>query len=196
MPRATRPNGNTHGEPQRKSTWVGVLAALRHVSLATLAMSVLGCGSAHSTLLIGDTKDASPGTGGAPAKGAGGGASREPDGDTGAGGDPGVCHASNLSSAPLPCSQDFTHAKAKYGAQCTTDGGYQAHCDPYDAVVYHSATESVWCYYDAGTGNLIGARETPDPAGAGGTCVAFDTSFTEPSTASCAPASGGSCPSP
>jgi hypothetical protein len=113
----------------------------------------------------------------------------------GTAGDSSICHASTLSTAPLVCLQDWKHVQSKYAMQCVSVGGYQAHCDPYDALVYHSDSEYTWCYYDTGTGNLIGARSTDDASGKGGTCVAFDTSFAEPGIASCMPASGV-CPSP
>jgi hypothetical protein len=189
---------DTHGELVPKSMFQVNLTAIRHVLCATVAVGVAGCGSVHSPFQIGDIGDAASQTGGSTGNGgaSGGAPSNDAGGSAGAGGDPSICHTSNLSSAPLPCLQDFTHVKAKYGVRCTTDGGYQAACAPYDALVYHSGNDDVWCYYDQSTGNLIGARETMDPQGTGGTCVQFDRTFMEPAIASCAPADGSACPSP
>ncbi|HEX4339645.1 MAG TPA: hypothetical protein VH062_27245 [Polyangiaceae bacterium] len=192
MLRVKRPLLDTHGE--LACTLANSRISVRRVVFVALSLVITACGSDHSPFQIGETGDAATGTGGKPASGGATGAGGASSSDAGsAGGDPSVCHASNLSSAPLQCLQDFTHIKAKYGTRCTTDGGYQAHCDPYDALVYHSATTNVWCYYDSGTGNLIGARETTDATGAAGTCVTFDTSFAEPPVTSCMSAEGETC---
>ncbi len=168
-------------------------AHLRHVF--AFALFGVACGSSHSgAQLYGDAAAGGhPAAGGA--KGTGG--KKENGGGAAAGGstapDPSICHASALSTAPLICLQDWKHVQSKYAMQCISVGGYQAHCDPYDALVYHSGSEYTWCYYDTGTGNLIGARTTDDATGKGGTCVAFDTTFSEPDISSCMPASG-TCP--
>src|SRR5882672_2646892 len=164
---------------------------------SVLLAAALGCSSSNGAPSNG-------GTGGAAAGGAGSGAggtaavggAETAGGGSGAGGDTSTCHASNLSSAPLQCLQDWSHATAKYKSQCSTSGGYQAFCDPYDTIVYQSGSSNVWCYYDTGTGNLIGTRSTASSDGTGGTCFFFDTSFSEPTIAACAPVSGGACPAP
>jgi hypothetical protein len=168
----------------------------RHPVFA-FALFGVACGSSHGgAQLYGDAaaggrhaSGGAEGTGGAKASGG----SVATGGGTGS--DPSICHASTLSTAPLICPQDWKHVQSKYAMQCIAVGGYQAHCDPYDTLVYHSGTEYTWCYYDTGTGNLIGARSTDDATGKGGTCVAFDAAFTEPALSSCTPASG-SCRSP
>lgn len=166
----------------------------RHVVvIAVVAAVAVACGSDNGKA---ELRDAA--AGGQEATGGAGGEKGGSDATAASSEDAGnsrACHASNLSSAPLACLQDWTRVQTKYAKTCIPDGGYQAHCDPYDAVVYHSGDESTWCYYDTGTGNLIGARSTDNPAGTGGTCVAFDTSFSEPAVASCMPASG-MCASP
>lgn len=164
------------------------------VICALTLFGALGCGSSDDGPLVRGGGGAAKGSGGSPGTAgmqAAGGAG--PAGGSGAGGDPSTCHATTLSSAPLQCLQDFSHAKAKYDSQCSKSGGYQAFCDPYDAIVYQSGTANVWCYYDTGTGNLIGARSTKNADGTGGTCTVFDLSFSEPDTASCMPVSGGPC---
>ncbi len=183
---------------RRRLLWWTFEPPLR-AALCACSVALLGatsCGSGHSASDIGATGDASPGSGGVHSAGGAKGTGGASDGGSaGAGGDPSVCHLSNLSSAPLPCLQNFTRVTAKYPADCSTNGTYPSHCDPYDALVAQSAT-SVWCYYDSGTGNLIGARSTDDPNGKGGTCVEFDVSFVEPDVASCTHPSGGTCPAP
>jgi hypothetical protein len=183
-----------------KSAFAMMPAASRHAAAFAIAVTLGACGSDHAAVHTGDTGDASAGASGSAGAAATGGQSgaggASSNGTGGAGGDPSVCHTSNLSSAPLPCLQDFTHIKAKYGTRCTTDGGYQATCAPYDALVFQSATDFVWCYYDHSTGNLIGARDTADASGSGGTCVQFDTTFAEPAVSSCMSAAGETCASP
>ena len=171
------------------SAWValGVLAVVPCAACGSIGIVTPSSdGGAGDGSTAGSAGRTTPGAGGAPANGGSTASSG------GSGGDPSICHASNLSSAPLPCLADFTHVKAKYAADCVATGGYQAHCDPYDALVFHSAGTYTWCWYDTGTGNLIGARETTDAAGTGGTCVSFDLGFMEPNIASCAPA-GAAC---
>lgn len=168
------------------SAWValGVLAVVPCAACGSIGIVTPSSdGGAGHGAAAGSDGSVAPGAGGATATGGSTASS---------GGDPSLCHAATLSSAPLPCLQDFTHVKAKYAADCVTTGGYQAHCDPYDALVFHSAGTYTWCWYDTGTGNLIGARETKDAAGTGGTCVSFDLGFMEPNIASCAPA-GAAC---
>ncbi|HVW27683.1 MAG TPA: hypothetical protein VHC69_20095 [Polyangiaceae bacterium] len=166
----------------------------RHaVVMVVVAVVAVACSGDNGKVELRDD-DAAAGGQGAAGGAVGAGGEQGSSGTTAASsddaGNSSVCHASNLSSAPVACLQDWTHAQTKYAKTCIPDGGYQAHCDPYDAIVYHSGDEYTWCYYDTGTGNLIGARSTDNPAGTGGTCVAFDTSFSEPAVASCAPASG------
>ena len=164
-----------------------VLLALRRGAFSTVLLGLVGCGSIRDAPRAGTRASATAGTGGASAAdGAAGGGSN-------AGGDPSICHPSNLSSAPLQCLQNWAQATAKYGRQCSTTGGYQASCAPYDTIVYQSGSTNVWCYYDTATSNLIGARKTENADGTGGTCVSFDTAFSEPDIASCAPVSGGAC---
>jgi hypothetical protein len=171
-----------------------VFPALRRGAVCSVLFVVLGCGSIRDAPRAGTGgSGASPGTGGMPAAGASDAGGGSNTGGENGGGDPSVCHASNLSTAPLQCLQDWPHATARYESQCSTTGGYQASCDLYDAIVYRSGSTNVWCYYDTTTSNLIGARKTENADGTGGTCVFFDTSFTEPDTASCAPVSGGAC---
>jgi hypothetical protein len=174
-----------------------VSRASRHAICVVFLFGPLGCGSDKDASPDGGTGGAtgtggSAGTGGTPAAGG----TQAAGGGSNAGGDPSICHASNLSSAPLQCLQDWSHATARYKSQCSTTGGYQGFCDPYDTIIYQSGSSNVWCYHDTGTGNLIGARSTENSDGTGGTCTSFDTSFSEPAIASCAPVSGGACTAP
>jgi hypothetical protein len=170
-----------HDDPRGAA--YALLASLSGLVLVVTA----GCGSSDATPITGG------GTGGkataqAGAPGAGGASTGGAASPGGAGGDPSVCHASSFSTAPRECLQDWSHAKAKYTAKCKMDGGYQAHCDPYDTILVDSGSDSVACFYESGTGNLIGARST---VGSMGVCVAFDTAFVEPDRGACIPAAGG-----
>jgi hypothetical protein len=155
-----------------------------------VVLALVACGSNDDKVSFPGTGGKAGGNAGSPGAGGAGttGGTANGGGSGGTGGDPSACHPSNFSTAPLECLQDWSHATAKYKAKCKMDGGYQAHCDPYDAILVDSGNDTVACFYETSTGNLIGARSTENGLS---TCVAFDTTFTEPERTACTPAEGG-----
>lgn len=160
---------------------------MKHLPFLILVLAPAACG--HVGIIDGVAQqktDGGPsmnGTGGAPS-GTGGTASSS-------GGAADTCPTTAFSTAPLPCSQDWTHAKTTYKNACRSKtGGYQASCSPYDAIAYTTQSTDTWCFYEKGTGNLIGSFEH---ATKGDTCKSFDLHFSLPATASCTPVSGGDC---
>jgi hypothetical protein len=135
---------------------------------------------------------AAAGTGGATGSGAtaGSGGGSAAGAATGSGG-AASCPTAAFNTAPLECLQDWTNAKLKYRSTCRVAlGGYQASCGKYDATIVESATTETLCFYDRGTGNLIGATTS---RGAQKTCLSFDFGFEAVDVAQCSPVTSGAC---
>ena len=157
-------------------------------ALAVVAgIAVASCGRVGVESLPGSGADAGAqgggGNGGSP--GAGGRSASDTDAA-------GTCVATAFSTAPVECSQDWSHAVLQYKTTCQpTSGGYQARCAPYDAIAYVGRTTDTWCFYAKTTGNLVGSF-VRDAQGAGD-CKSFDLDFAKPDVTACVPVSA-TCP--
>ena len=133
---------------------------------------------------VGGKGGAASGTGGVGGVGGVGGA--------GSGGARSACPSTVLSTAPLQCLQDWTHAKKAYPKTCKASrGGYQATCSSYDTIVYSDGASDIWCFYGTGTGNLSGSFA--HGAKNAGVCQSFDLDFAMPDTSGCTSVSGTDC---
>lgn len=157
---------------------------MKGVSFLFFVSSLAGCGRVGIVEFNRLDGGPSGGRDGATPPGAGGG----PPNST----DAGSCPTTSFSTAPIPCSQDWSHAKISYKSTCRrSSGGYQASCAPYDTIAYTKQTTDTWCFYAKQTGNLIGSFERG--ATGSGVCKSFDLDFSLPAIGSCAPVSGGDC---
>jgi len=100
----------------------------------------------------------------------------------------------SISLSPVPCSQDFSHAKLTYTLPCDDPSakGYLAACAPYDAVIAHEGDVEDFCFYSKKTGNLIGSLT--QKGGVRQNCLSFDLNFAAPDPATCTPVLPGTCP--
>ncbi|HVU04265.1 MAG TPA: hypothetical protein VHE30_21050 [Polyangiaceae bacterium] len=157
-------------------------------------LAVTGCGDDSSTNTPANSGGFPAGAGGYAADAGTGGAA------SGAGGtapttDAGSrCDPMSFSQAPLPCSQDISHAREAYPLPCDDPKakGYLATCGDYDAVIAPDGQGKAYCFYAHQTGNLVGAIGV-NGSGAR-VCMSFDLDFAAPATASCAPVVAGTCP--
>ena len=100
-------------------------------------------------------------------------------------GPPGACHASVLNAAPPECQSDWSHAKLQYPSRCSLQNdGFQAACDPYDAIVYQKSNSTTFCLYDKKTGNLTASSVE---RGQETTCLTFDLHFDPTDLTACTP---------
>lgn len=161
--------------------------AMKDISFLILITGLAGCGRLGIVEFDRVAHDGAPSGGhdGATPPGNGGKPSSHVDAAS-------SCPTTAFSTAPIPCSYDWSHAKISYKSTCKrSSGGYQATCAPYDAIAYTSQGTDTWCFYAKQTGNLIGSFERGTTGS--GVCKSFDLDFSLPAIGGCAPVSGGAC---